>query len=82
MVKRRWCFVLLSLVLVTSCMTSCRSRKQGLVLHFLFEDAKGISVGNKVMGDGVFVGQVITPPESPKPKHVVVSVRIDGPELD
>ena len=78
MMNRRGVFVALSLILALACITGCRSRKQGLTLHFVFEDAKGITVGNKVMGDGVFVGQVIAPPESPKPRHVVVSVRIDS----
>jgi hypothetical protein len=63
---------------VLACATGCRDRKQGLTLNFVFQDAKGISVGKKVMGDGVFVGQVIAPPQSPKPKQVIVSVRING----
>lgn len=70
--------MLLALVIVVSCLSGCRGRKQGLTLHFVFEDAKGISVGNKVMGDGVFVGQVVAPPDSPKPRHVVVTVNLNG----
>jgi|GEM_PF-4528371 len=64
------------LMFAIGCGESAKKGK-GLTLHFVFKDAKGITVGNKVMADGVFVGQVIAPPESPKPKCVLVSVRID-----
>ncbi len=60
----------------------CGRRNDDVHLHFVFEDARGITVGDKVMGDGVEVGRVIAPPESPKPRHVVVSVRIDGLSVD
>lgn len=82
MLKGRGLFTLCALAIVAACLIGCGRQKQGLTLHFVFEDAKGITVGNKVMGDGVFVGQVIAPPNSPKPKHVVVSAYIDGLSAD
>lgn len=55
----------------------CGNKSDAVDLHFVFHDARGITVGDRVMGDGVEVGRVIAPPESPKPRHVVVAVRID-----
>lgn len=76
--KSKGLFVVSMLVAVLACVTGCRDRKQGLTLHFVFEDAKGISNGDKVMADGVFVGKVIGNPQSPKPKQVIVTARIAG----
>lgn len=56
----------------------CGKKSDAIDLHFVFQDARGITVGDRVMGDGVEVGRVTAPPESPKPKHVVVSVHIDS----
>ncbi len=78
MLKIKPICIVLSLIVGLMCQNGCRDRKQGLTLHFVFNDAKGITVGDKVMGDGVFIGQVISQPHSPKPRHVVVSVGIDG----
>jgi len=75
MIKTLW----LSMVAAVSLMAiaGCGKKSDAIDLHFVFQDARGITVGDRVMGDGVEVGRVIAPPESPKPKHVVVSVRID-----
>lgn len=74
----------MSVVLTIACaaalllsVTGC-GRQKGLTLHFVFDDAKGLTVGDKVMGDGIAVGSVVAPPESPKPGHVVVTVRLDN----
>ncbi len=56
----------------------CRDRQEPLILHFVFNDARGITVGDKVLGDGVEVGRIIAPPDSSRPRHVVISARIDG----
>ncbi len=56
----------------------CREGTSDIVLHFVFEDARGITVGSRVMGDGVRVGQVTDPPKSTEPRVVVVTTRIDG----
>ncbi len=68
-------------LLVGTCailMVGCRRKDEAMRLHFVFQDARGIQVGDRVMGDGIEVGRVIAPPESTKPRHVVVSVSIMG----
>ena len=74
-IKTLWLSAVAAMSLMA--IAGCGKKSNAIDLHFVFQDARGITVGDRVMGDGVEVGRVIAPPESPKPKHVVVSVRID-----
>lgn len=49
-----------------------------LTLRFRFKDAREISVGDRVVGDGINVGKVVAPPKSTEPGRVLVKVEIDN----
>lgn len=77
MKKHGFVWIVAAMLFGVGGLAGCNRQEEGVVLNFVFEDARGITVGAKVMADGVFVGQVIAPPQSDKPNQVVVSARID-----
>ena len=73
----RWSLTMIAVAVV---MIGCGSNgpDDEIRIKFQFKDAKAINVGARVMGDGIKVGKVIAPPESPEPGKVLIKVEIDN----
>lgn len=53
------------------------TREKPLTIHFTFEDAKSLSSGDKVLGDGIVIGLISEMPVSTKPGQVLVTAKLD-----
>jgi len=77
---RTSCLPLLAIAMIACVVAGCAGEKcqNALTISFQFKDARGITVGDRVMGDGIVVGQVAAPPHSPSPGVVLIQVKIDN----